>query len=928
MSPSLPRRTPLTRVTPSTLQRSGPTPRVEWPRRIASLIAFVAATHGLAAQSYAPAVPFHDPVQRLFPVEAARVLATLLDAKARDAIAEVRYEAATSPEGETRWQLRWCDEKGVVLREAEVRTPAALLLSGPTYYRQVWTDVARGFSATEGGTARSPSDAPGSVTATRLAEAYWTALADPHATRLATLKAVLEREREFTGREPALAAAARAGGLVATAVPSRATGLVSLDGVLLARAAAWLAYAEGTGTTPTRPATEECWVPILWLARRPPGAIAAWGEPSLHAPLDAGSDRERAWWGALATHGDPLQLARRAGAEPRPARAVALLGIATVQTSSGATRFIEGLAELKADRRRSRDWADAYEYGPWVATQGSVESGHAAGPWPRIALVAWMQAMAEMPRELKAGARPAASATVEGLEEAADGLRSEDERLIRELRRARSMLEAGFAEGAGRLEPTKIVTEADLLNHGWETIGLQVAARQLFLERRFSDRAAAAQLRTTVLELVPSFGPFFTRRSQSDQPAPTPMGDALRCQRIERAGDALVFGSFRIPRPAGGVNSSEGREQIWRDFAQHGWLMTERLALATWVMASRVREKDAARTFARRALDEGGEPVAAALYSYLANTGSTSPVAHLREELERRLTPDRRAQLPLDLRRMAELPPLERALTLERRYWAFTDDSVAREAFGAYLEAGATTAAKRFFTRAAPLQTDAVGFSNTLGGRRVALALLERDEAAVPALLAMMQTYSSTDLATRATWAAYRQDWSEMARWGQAIQDRYGESATLAAMARTLLDFAPLAPALRDTAHPERAKALAHFATMSEWPTLQWFVIQQTGLSVEDAVTFLGGEGRDDPRQLMIHGLKGDAARLESAYAARLREGRPQLTTLYLVVVQHLRNQLAGRTDLADVPEVYPGSAGGFLTALREGRTMLEPPAR
>jgi len=63
------------------------------------------------AQFYAPETEYHDPVQRMFPVEAARVLAWRAN-QLTNRIAEVSYTVSTSTNGTTAWRLSRLDKDG------------------------------------------------------------------------------------------------------------------------------------------------------------------------------------------------------------------------------------------------------------------------------------------------------------------------------------------------------------------------------------------------------------------------------------------------------------------------------------------------------------------------------------------------------------------------------------------------------------------------------------------------------------------------------------------------------------------------------------------------------------------------------------------------------------------------------------------------
>src|SRR5689334_3789115 len=91
-------------------------------------------------QFYAPNTEYHDPAQRVFVVEAARVLAWWTDPGSTN-FAEVAYAATTKPDGTTVWDLRWLDRQGKTVKTATLSYPADLLKNGAEFYRTVFKQL-------------------------------------------------------------------------------------------------------------------------------------------------------------------------------------------------------------------------------------------------------------------------------------------------------------------------------------------------------------------------------------------------------------------------------------------------------------------------------------------------------------------------------------------------------------------------------------------------------------------------------------------------------------------------------------------------------------------------------------------------------------------------------------------------------------------
>ena len=97
--------------------------------------------HKTTAQFYAPQTDYHDAVQRVFVVEAARVLAARENAAgATNRFREVRWSLANSTNS-TQWQLEWLDDKGATARTARVSYESNALLQGADFYRNIFNQL-------------------------------------------------------------------------------------------------------------------------------------------------------------------------------------------------------------------------------------------------------------------------------------------------------------------------------------------------------------------------------------------------------------------------------------------------------------------------------------------------------------------------------------------------------------------------------------------------------------------------------------------------------------------------------------------------------------------------------------------------------------------------------------------------------------------
>ncbi len=206
------------------------------------------------AQFYEPKTSAEDPVQRLFPVEAARVLAWQ-----RGLTGEVTWSLEQSGPGGSTWKIAWLEPSGKVIRERTVTFGAAALVEGAAYYRDVLKQLAGDDWAVP---SASPDNAP---------SAFWQGADLAASSRLDALSAIARLLADKPKVERAADAARLAGALVHAAVPSLAQQ-AELDATLLARGAAWLTIAESRLREPI----DAAWAPILFLAGREPEASDLW----------------------------------------------------------------------------------------------------------------------------------------------------------------------------------------------------------------------------------------------------------------------------------------------------------------------------------------------------------------------------------------------------------------------------------------------------------------------------------------------------------------------------------------------------------------------------------------------------------------------------------------------------------------------------
>jgi thiol-disulfide isomerase/thioredoxin len=218
------------------------------------LLPLAFAATATRAQFYEPKTSAEDPVQRLFPVEAARVLAWQ-----RGLAGEVTWNLEQSGPGGSTWKIGWKDAAGKVVRERTVTVGAATFVEGAAYYRSVFKQLA-------GDDWSVPSASPDNASS-----AFWQGADLAVSSRVDALGAIAKLLADKPKVERAADAARLAGALVHAAAPSIAHK-APLDTTLLARGAAWLAIAEARLREPI----DAAWAPILFLAGHEPEASDLW----------------------------------------------------------------------------------------------------------------------------------------------------------------------------------------------------------------------------------------------------------------------------------------------------------------------------------------------------------------------------------------------------------------------------------------------------------------------------------------------------------------------------------------------------------------------------------------------------------------------------------------------------------------------------
>jgi len=826
--------------------------------RLLLLAAFLACATALHAQFYAPDTEFHDLAQRTFPVEAARVLAWLQNATGAQ-IAEITYAVETTPERVTVWQIHWRDGAGKSLRSRELRYAESLLAEGAPWFRSLFQQLCRD------GWALSSASSDNS------AAAFWQGAELAGVSRAEALTAATRLLSEKPRVEKAADAARLAGILAHGALPTLSSQ-VTLDSVLLSRAAAWLCVSEAR----LRENLDPAWAPILFLSGREKLAESLWST----AVARPGARRGPAlrFWDLMLrkpTAKDAFVFA--ASSENRQFAMSALMVFGFLNTfylppichSAPLIFGPGGLVRL-------------HDYWPYLAGLGG-QSGAALLDGPGESRRAWLNALSvHEPSALdRADFRGELSKAKEAVAKsvATDPLAAWEE--------AAPLLNAGLEQRGVRLIPVAHATTQDLLGFGWEMTGLQLAAAHFSAPSPSPRGEQAREILGRKMALVRGLEPFFgPDESGASALLKKPGPPATDVRRLQFQSQYYVCQALAA---------------TWVEPKHRGTTYLRRcwLSRSYWPLRALSRGELPAEELIElltRCRREGGQVVGGNLLEVLdprekQNKFALHPAA---QRLRIQLT----AEVPTAFgskvyRAWEETKDREEATyryaqAVEKIGWDALLPLYPDRVFKGYLRARGLTAARDYYRDLRRFIPSPADLSQKLGPMRWALAWLEGDEGTMAQVLAEVASFTLADLTLRALHAIAHQDFAAAEAALTDAIERYPDYTKEEAELRR---FLPLIPALKDRTHPQREEALTYFTVRPQWLTVQWMLIEQSALTVEEAVCFLGGDKADPLRQVAIASLRADKSALNRAWEAAEAQ-IDALSDTTFVLLQHLRAQL------------------------------------
>lgn len=857
------------------------------------------------AQFYAPETEFHDSVQRVFPVEAARILAWRANRLEGKGIAEVSYTVRTTTNVVTpwqlscrprhitnvvtSWQLSWLDAGGKPLKTANVEYASSLLEQGPDFYREVMRQL-----SSAGWTKTSP------LKANLAEEAFWHGAGQAGLSRETSLEhafAMLPSASPLTHEtwEPQMA-----GLLVHAALPEFGAK-VSLDGQLIARGAAWLALAEKSCSEKLR----RPWASVLFLAGREAEAIQVWNQAGTNGlPRN---DLIGAWdlWLKNPT---TRQVYLYAVDSEHPAMAMSMLAYDVRVNGSGTL-----LGEVIEPLAGSESALPAlHNYSPLIALHTSVGGGHILnGAWPVYQRAAWMDLLAKYPAA--PGEEPDFMPALQETTNALARLSQPDYELdacLFGFNEAAPLLQLGQKEGIGKLSPVAVATARDLLNYGWEMTGLQMDARYHFINDCWGVPERAKPILKTVTGKVQGLYPFFKNARAAG------IYNYQECLfRLQCVGDLYDFSGWS-PNPFfTDATNNCGSAQV---FMKRCWLrpdLFEWQARSLWDDGRFDLIGELVNAIQRK---EGPLGAAAALH-YLSSIrrdlrGPLPKAGDWMAALAQQLPQPSRLSVEATWdTTFAGKSHLQTAETLEKLYWQNPDSKMEDWVFIYYIRAGAFQAARRFYMESRKNLLDPVRTSNGLGHYVYVLGYLENDAGLRAMALEDSASASYADMILHIWDAAIQDNRDELKEQVDGLIERYESTDGPMSRGARLKQFLPLLPALADSSDPQHQAAINYFGSDASWVVLRWIWIQKFKLSKEDTIAFLGGPETDPVRRVLICYLDGDAQKITPAFDdLNQRRG---MSKDQIVLARFLSDQLA-KIKEPEVPDLKPANASSARMAV------------
>jgi hypothetical protein len=808
----------------------------------------VFSTFHLRAQFYAPETEYHDKVQRLFVVELARVLAwreNLHDGK----IQKITYSVATDTNEVTSWKLRWLGPDGKPVRSVEVHYAKSLMLDGPQFYREVFKQEWSGAKWT----------ALPEISGQELSQRFWSGADRSGMSREEGLNAMFKTVGTKPGVPEAEYIPGLAGLMSHSALPGLAGG-VTLDAMLLSRAAAWLCLSEAMLAKPATP-TDEMWAPILFLAGRENAAMALWGKSPGFNQNKKDTPQFYSWWNFFLEK-PAAKAAFLLATDPahRPFAMPILVYYARTQWLGETLANV--VYPIYKDKQGT--FFRLYNYGPFFASRTGISGGRILeGAWPALSRKAWVDMLRQFPPTSLdyTNYQPTLNdipepALVQPVDEA-------DKSLIG-LKAAAPLLELSYEQGEGELIPVGSVTARDLLNYGWEMNGLQMGSRYNFVKNNWGVYDLAKSIFDAATRDIQGQSAFFKNDFQKS--AFNLQSTLFRLQMVD--GMSWMVGADIQP-----FSKDMNDAKAARLFYERCWLRPYDVRWQAWTLCYAQQREEMVQVL-KQYHQQCGPLSDIVSLEYLSDWFSQSQAEQVNGliPLKTQLADSIPVPIPVKLNalfeeRYAHMSNLDRAREYERLFWQDPDSGLEERVITGYIAARAFDSAKRFYLEVRTMLDLGVGFSNNTGPQLWAVGCLEKDENLMSTALKDSDTGSYSAMMTAFWNFAVHDDSQGMEQEMDELVDRYESQQGPESTGRTLKGFIPLIPALKDPNNPDHEKALDYFGKSNKGSVLRVILILKYGLNKEDAIRFLGGPETDRFRHVVVLYLQNDSGDMLRAYS-------------------------------------------------------------
>ncbi len=809
-------------------------------------------------QFYAPETEYHDPIQRMYVVELARVLAWYENQK-HPGIEQVKYQITTKADRTTVWELQWLEKDSKARLQAKIEYPGSLLDGGVEFYRKIGSDLThqdwqRRFKATKKGDA---------------IDGFWKGAAEMGVSREESIGKAFAVAANVA-EDPGDAIPELAGILTHTGILS-VTDRMTIDSVVVARAAAWLYIAERS----TAENLDSLWAPILFLGGRERQAVQLW-QKSYPAEIPKATSQQAGWniWLRGPTSREVYQFATE------PANLAMGMPMMASDSSANDTHalFVEAVF-LGVPRK---EWVRLHNFGPRLERSGVSGGRLMEGYFPFFQRASFVQLMANLKPDTSDFTDYTNQLGMAQKYEAPKRLKQEDEASLLALKESAPLFKLGRKEGVGPLAPTAVATSRDLLNYGWEMTGSQMGGRYRFVQYSWGIPELGKLIFKESTRLVDGMMPFF--ENESTAKTYNYRETQLRLQLVDGLKDSVGWSANPF--------TTEATENATQLFVKRAWLRPQEL---DWQLRSLWDKQDfkGIESLLTSYSEEGGAVAAARAITYLdaiVSDHDSLKAFPAARRLAKAFAP-KVAQATRSYVRaigMQDLENFERAVKYEELYWKNPDSGLEPFIIRNYLFSGAFKSARRFYEQSRQNFGDSILIANGVALDVLPAGLLRKDDQLCQWVLEDSASGSHSDMILHVWNAAFHDDLKEVKSVLGDMIERY-EPDQPDALAHKLLGFLPLLPALKDPKHAQHQAALSYFGQQDIWMIPRWLWVDKFNLSKEDAIEFLGGRESDVLRRALVCYLEKDRVGMLDAinkYNAATSQSGGRRTLLYFLYEQ------------------------------------------